>query len=137
MIKAEWTNNDALSAEQTTQTNAHNTLNALDCVSRQAAIEEVSKGCEEFRGVFKRCKDNLSSLPSAQPETCKYWDDESKHCALYRPSAQPEHYVELKREFIRMAQYIDVLLYCPDEQKETLNGFILRLAEFMPWTERD
>ena len=53
------------------------------------------------------------------------------------PSAQPEDYAELKREFLRMASYIDVLLECSDEQKETLIGFISRLAEFMPWTERD
>ena len=52
-------------------------------------------------------------------------------------SAQPEDYTELKREFLRMASYIDVLLECSDEQKETLIGFISRLAEFMPWTERD
>lgn len=48
-----------------------------------------------------------------------------------------EDYTELKREFLRMASYIDVLLECSDEQKETLIGFISRLAEFMPWTERD
>lgn len=53
------------------------------------------------------------------------------------PSTQPEDYTELKREFIRMAEYIDVLLECSDEQKETLIGYISRLAEFMPWTERD
>lgn len=55
------------------------------------------------------------------------------------PSAQPEQedYTELKQEFLRMASYIDVLLECSDEQKETLIGFISRLAEFMPWTERD
>lgn len=53
------------------------------------------------------------------------------------PTAEPEDYTELKREFIRMASYIDVLLECSDEQKETLIGFISRLAEFMPWTERD
>ena len=53
------------------------------------------------------------------------------------PSAQPEDYSELKREFLRMASYIDVLLECSDEQKETLIRFISRLAEFMPWTERD
>ena len=53
------------------------------------------------------------------------------------PSAQPEDYTEMKREFLRMASYIDVLLECSDEQKETLIGFISRLAEFMPWTERD
>ena len=51
--------------------------------------------------------------------------------------AQPEDYSELKREFLRMASYIDVLLECSDEQKETLIGFISRLAEFMPWTEGD
>ena len=51
--------------------------------------------------------------------------------------AQPEDYTELKQEFLRMASYIDVLLECSDEQKDTLLGFISRLAEFMPWTERD
>ena len=53
------------------------------------------------------------------------------------PPASPEDYTELKREFILMASYIDVLLECSDEQRETLVGFISRLAEFMPWTERD
>lgn len=53
------------------------------------------------------------------------------------PSAQSEDYTELKREFTRMASYIDVLLECSDEQKETLVGFISRLSEYMPWTERD
>ena len=41
MIKAEWTSNDALSTEQTTQTNTPNTLDELDCISRQAAIEAL------------------------------------------------------------------------------------------------
>lgn len=53
------------------------------------------------------------------------------------PSAQTEDYTEMKQEFLRMASYIDVLLECSDVQKETLMGFISRLAEFMPWTERD
>lgn len=44
---------------------------------------------------------------------------------------------EMKQEFLRMASYIDCLLECSDEQKETLLGFISRLAEYMPWTERD
>ena len=52
------------------------------------------------------------------------------------PSVQPD-YSELKQEFFRMASYIDVLLECSDEQKETLNGFISRLSEYMPWAERD
>jgi len=59
--------------------------------------------------------------------------------AWARIDAQPERedYTEMKREFIRMAGYIDSLLVCSDEQKETLMNFISRLAEFMPWTERD
>lgn len=47
--------------------------------------------------------------------------------------AQPEDYTELKQEFLRMVSYIDVLLECSDAQKETLIGFISRLAKFMPW----
>lgn len=53
------------------------------------------------------------------------------------PPAQPEDYTELKREFLRMASYIDVLLECSDDQKETVMGFISRLSQYMPWTERD
>ena len=55
------------------------------------------------------------------------------------PSAQQERedYTEMKREFLRMASYIDSLLVCSDEQKETLMNFISRIAEDMPWTERD
>ena len=44
---------------------------------------------------------------------------------------------EMKQEFLRMAGYIDVLLNCSDEQKETLLGFISRMSEFMPWTQED
>ena len=88
-----------------------------DTISRQAAIDALCKaGCNsDYCGV-----------------SC---DDVRAIEAL--PSAQPEDYTELKREFLRMASYIDVLLECSDEQKETLMGFISRLAEFMPWTERD
>ena len=62
---------------------------------------------------------------------------EEKEPKVDMPSAEPEDYTEMKREFIRMASYIDVLLECSDEQKETLMGYISRLSEYMPWTERD
>lgn len=62
---------------------------------------------------------------------------EALEMAIAALEAQPEDYTKLKREFLRMASYIDVLLECSDAQKETLLGFISRLAEFMPWTERD
>lgn len=87
-----------------------------DAISRQAAIDATKK--------HYRAHDNdLLELIAFDIERL--------------PSVQPEDYTELKREFLRMALYIDVLLECSDEQKETLIGFISRLAEFMPWTERD
>lgn len=39
-----------------------------DLIERQAAIEAVSKGCQEWRGIFGRCEENILALPSAQPE---------------------------------------------------------------------
>ena len=87
-----------------------------DCISRRQAIEATKK--------HYRAHDNdLLELIAFDIEQL--------------PSVQPEDYTELKREFLQMASYIDVLLECSDEQKETLIGFISRLAEFMPWTERD
>ena len=32
------------------------------------AIDAVSKACQEWRGIFDRCKDSLLALPSAQPD---------------------------------------------------------------------
>lgn len=45
-----------------------------DLISTQAAIDAVSKACQEWRGIFGRCKDGLLALPSirelpsAEPE---------------------------------------------------------------------
>ena len=97
-----------------------------DLISRQAAIDAMNSlqkfslmdSNEYLHGVGVRLKFAVQKLEQL-------------------PSAQSEDYTELKREFLRMASYIDVLLECSDEQKETLVGFISRLAEFMPWTERD
>ena len=33
----------------------------------------------------------IKAVPSAEPETCAYWDRESNFCALHRPSAQPSY----------------------------------------------
>ena len=51
--------------------------------------------------------------------------------------ASIENCLSLKREFIRMASYIDCLLDCTDEQREVLMGFVSRLAEYMPWVKND
>ena len=77
-----------------------------DLISRQAAIdaiEEVTSGMsvclttDEYYGMTRMkgmAIGALIALPSAQQTTCKYWDTESDFCALYRPSAQPEPFVD-------------------------------------------
>ena len=94
-------------------------MTSKDLIYRQQAIEAL---CSECQGRCIPC----DSYPCSEVGAIK---------AV--PSAQPEDYAKLKREFLQMASYIDVLLECSDDQKETLMGFISRLAEFMPWTERD
>ena len=39
-----------------------------DLISKRAAIDAVSRGCQEFRGIFAECEKNLNELPSVQPE---------------------------------------------------------------------
>ena len=39
-----------------------------DLISRQAAIDAVSRGCQEFRGIFAECEKNLNELQPVQPE---------------------------------------------------------------------
>ena len=102
---------------------------ANDIISRKAAIDAINELHDKPNAWLDLAVDALENLPSAEPEVLAHGEGEL--------SALPEDYTELKREFLRMASYIDVLLECSDEQKETLIGFISRLAEFMPWTERD
>ena len=64
-------------------------------ISRREAIKAIEDLQDCYNG-FSDTYDKaciigvLEELPSAQPESCKYWDSESNFCALYRPSAQPE-----------------------------------------------
>ena len=39
-----------------------------DLISRKAAIDAVSRGCFELRGIFQIIKEEIEALPSAQPE---------------------------------------------------------------------
>ena len=58
-----------------------------DPIERQTAIEAVSRGCQEFRGILARCEKNLNELPSAQPERKPgKWilDDEYIDCSACR-----------------------------------------------------
>ena len=135
-----------------------------DLISRQAAIDAVIKHLQLDYEYAWGVREAINGLPSAEPEHLTDEDFETIriHLNAYKEqlcnqhrweeaeeyqriidrfmafaSAHPEDYTELKREFLRMASYIDVLLECSDEQKETLVGFISRLSEYMPWTERD
>lgn len=45
----------------------------------------------EILVVCEECGHVNHVVPSAQPETCDYWDSESNYCALNKPSAQPTH----------------------------------------------
>lgn len=120
-IKSSWCDNivalrDLPSAQTKTEERTAELVQNVsdsDLISRKAAIDAVTNGM------------------------CSGYDCEVIEALEYLPPAQPEDYTEMKQEFLRMASYIDVLLECSDVQKETLMGFISRLAEFMPWTERD
>ena len=59
-----------------------------DTIYRQAVFDVLHEECSTAVEDFLR--DKVKQLPSAQPETCAYWDSESNFCALHRPSAQPE-----------------------------------------------
>lgn len=68
-----------------------------DLIERQAAIDALAKHEKSnghnytlFVDIVSECAEIIRELPSAQPETCEYWDRESNFCALHRPSAQPE-----------------------------------------------
>ena len=45
-----------------------------DSIDRQMAIDVVSEGCQEWRGIFERCEEKLLALPSAEPEIIRCKD---------------------------------------------------------------
>ena len=49
-----------------------------DTVSRAAATDVVSRGCQEFRGIFAECEKNLNALPAVP--TCN--DAVSRQAAI-------------------------------------------------------
>lgn len=65
-----------------------------DTISRQAAIDaidEIESEVADGDGFqYDKWRRHFCDLPSAEPESCEYWDAESNYCALNRPSAQPE-----------------------------------------------
>lgn len=66
-----------------------------DLISRQMAIDAVLE-LRDCPNGYSDAYDKseiialLEEVPSAQQNTCEYWDGESNFCALCRPFAQPE-----------------------------------------------
>ena len=53
-----------------------------NAVSREAVIEAVSEGCQEWRGIFGRCEELINELPSITQKSgkcknCKYFEYDS------------------------------------------------------------
>lgn len=84
MIRAEWTSNDALSAEQATHSNAPNASNALDCISRQYAIDHYQHVCR--RTSCKECPLHMKATDMGDTFT----DCELELFLYNLPSAQSE-----------------------------------------------
>ena len=89
-----------------------------DTISRQAAIKWVKTECNPYGkptlDYETGCKvmKHLELMPSAeqqevQSSECKYWDDESNFCALYRPSAESN----LPFEIQDILDYLDTVLH--------------------------
>ncbi len=76
--------------------NTSNTLGALDCVSRQAAIEAIKELCEHYTPTksvdhphMNFVIEELQKLPSAQPDLGKYeYHYDHTDCIWYRPEAR-------------------------------------------------
>ena len=94
MIKAEWTNNDSLSAKQVTQTNDSNTLNALDCISRQEAIDALWKALHEYEDKTEKQFQKSEDLDVGDWIEHRIFvqnmNDIDRQTILNLPSAQPE-----------------------------------------------
>lgn len=79
-----------------------------DLIERQAAIEAVSKGCEEWRGIYAKCEANLLSLPSAQSTLCGY---DIEHLILIanvlrKENLPPERVAEALNDIRRIVEIV-------------------------------
>ena len=54
-----------------------------DAISRNASIEAVSEGCQEWRGIYGRCEELINALPSVNPQSSEHFID-GVHAIGYR-----------------------------------------------------
>ena len=65
-----------------------------DTIYRQSAIDAVSRGCLEFRGIFAECEKNLNELPPAQSDN-GYSDGFTDGYKRGLTDAQPDNQINL------------------------------------------
>lgn len=87
-----------------------------DSISRQSAVDVVSEGCQEWRGIFERCKEKLLALPSVQPTLYGYNIEHLELIArvLRKEDLPPEKVVEVLKDIGR------IVAIAKDEFEEVL-----------------
>lgn len=65
-----------------------------DTIYRQSAIDAVSRGCLEFRGIFAECEKNLNELPPVQSDN-GYSDGFTDGYKRGLTDAQPDNQINL------------------------------------------
>lgn len=76
----------------------------IDLIYRNQAIDAVSRGCKELRGIFADCEKNLNELPAAEPEIvrCKDCKHQEKYFHTDRRRKDGGYYIygcELAEEY--------------------------------------
>lgn len=54
-----------------------------DAISREAVLQAVSEGCQEWRGIYGRCEELINALPSVNPQPSEHFID-GVHAMGYR-----------------------------------------------------
>lgn len=103
----------ALSQEPTvtstdkTMTMVYPTIVCDDAISRRAALEAVSEGCQEWRGIYGRCEELINALPSVTQKSGKWIVD-------------APHYICSECNYVHHLQRFEVMSgcklgnYCPN-----------------------
>lgn len=91
-----------------------------DPIERQDAIDAITEMGFQKTSTVKAILCRLETLPSAQPETCEYWDRESNICALHRPSAQPER--KKGKWIVNILEYESKCSICGADETAFIHG---------------
>lgn len=102
----------------------------MDLISRQAAIDAVSRGCYELRGVFAECEKNLNELPSVQPE--QRWIPVSERL----PESKAAYYIvtlESRDRICVLPNDIDIARWDYDRRKSKISWHWCKERKVIAW----